>query len=199
MSYLNDISNGIIKENPIFILGLSLCPVLAVTTTVENALGMGCATTFVLLCSNILISLIKDFVPSKIRIPAFIVVCATFSTITNLVVEAFLPDLHKSLGIFLPLIAVNCIILGRAESFASKNNVFRSILDAIGMGLGLIWALVLVASVRELLGSGKLYGYNIFPQAYIDSPMLVAVMAPGAFLSLGFVLCIINMLVAKNK
>ena len=199
MTLLNEFFKGIIKENPIFVIGLGMCPVLAVTTSVANALGMGMATTFVLLCSNILIALVKNFIPAKIRIPCFIVVIATFTTICDLEMQAFLPELHKSLGIFIPLIVVNCIILGRAESFASKNNVLRSILDGLGMGVGFTAALVLVASVRELLGEGRLLGFAILPEAYIENPMLIAIMAPGAFITLGLLLGTMTMLKSKQK
>ena len=199
MTLMNEFLKGIIKENPIFVIGLGMCPSLAVTTSIENAIGMGMATTFVLLCSNMLISLIKNFIPTKIRIPCFIVVIATFTTICDLEMQAFLPELHKSLGIFIPLIVVNCIILGRAESFASKNNIMRSMLDGIGMGVGFTAALSLVASIRELLGEGKLFGQAILPEAYINNPMLVAIMAPGAFITLGLLLGTMTMLRTKKK
>ena len=199
MTIWNEFFKGIIKENPIFVIGLGMCPVLAVTTSVENAIGMGMATTFVLLCSNMLISLIKKFIPPKIRIPCFIVVIATFTTICDLEMQAFLPQLHKSLGIFIPLIVVNCIILGRAEAFACKNNIFRSLLDGIGMGVGFTCSLALVASIRELLGEGRLLGYQVLPDVYIENPMLVAIMAPGAFITLGLLLGTMTMLKSKQK
>jgi len=198
MTPLQDLTKGIIKENPIFVLVLGMCPTLAVTTSVENGVGMGLAATFVLICSNILISLLKGVIPSKVRIPCYIVVIASFVTIIQLFMEAYLPSLYKSLGIFIPLIVVNCIILGRAEAFAAKNNVFRSALDGIGMGIGFTCSLILVAAIRELLGTGKIYEVGIMPQAYQESPMLMAILAPGAFITLGFLLAIMNILKKKQ-
>jgi len=197
MTPLQDLTKGIIKENPIFVLVLGMCPTLAVTTSVKNGVGMGLAATFVLICSNILIALLKSVIPSKVRIPCYIVVIASFVTIIDLFMAAYLPDLHKSLGIFIPLIVVNCIILGRAEAFAAKNNVGRSALDGIGMGIGFTCSLILVASIRELLGTGKIYEVGITPQAFQDNPILMAILAPGAFITLGFLLAIMNII--KNK
>ncbi len=194
MSLMNIFSRGLIKENPIFILVLGICPTLAVTSSVMNGVGMGLAATFVLVCSNILISLIKGFIPSKIRIPCYIVVIASFVTVIDLVMAAYVPDVHKSLGIFIPLIVVNCVILGRAEAFASKNNVLSSFLDGLGMGLGFTGALVLIAAIRELLGTGMLLGIPVLPQGYIDSPMLIAILAPGAFITLGLLLASMNLM-----
>jgi len=199
MSAMKEFTKGFIKENPVFILVLGMCPTLAVTSSVQDALGMGISSTFVLLCSNIIVSLIKGIVPTKIRIPMFIVVIATFVTIVDMAMAAFMPPLHKSLGLFIPLIVVNCIILGRAEAFASKNNIFMSIMDALGMGLGFTFALVVLGTIRELLGAGKILGFPILPQAYQDSPMLVAILAPGAFITLGFILAVINLLNKRGK
>lgn len=194
MNLMNVFSKGLIKENPIFVLVLGMCPTLAVTSSVINGIGMGLAATFVLVCSNILISLIKGFIPSKIRIPCFIVVIASFVTVIDLVMAAYVPDIHKSLGIFIPLIVVNCIILGRAEAFASKNNIISSMFDGLGMGLGFTGALVLIAAIRELLGTGMLLGLPVLPQAYINSPMLIAILAPGAFITLGLLMATMNLL-----
>ena len=194
MSAMKEFTKGFIKENPVFILVLGMCPTLAVTSSVKNALGMGLSVTFVLFFSNMMISLIKGIVPPKIRIPMFIVVIATFVTIVDLTMAAFLPPLHKSLGLFIPLIVVNCIILGRAEAFASKNGVLKSIMDGLGMGLGFTFALTVLGTVRELLGTGRILDFPILPQAYQDSPMLVAILAPGAFITLGFILAVINLL-----
>ncbi|MCB5259567.1 MAG: electron transport complex subunit E [Candidatus Cloacimonetes bacterium] len=196
MSFVKELSKGIIKDNPIFILVLGMCPTLAVTTSVINALGMGFAATFVLLCSNIIISLIKNITPSKIRIPVYIVVIASFVSIVDMVMAAYLPGLHKSLGLFIPLIVVNCIILGRAEAFASKNNVLLSIADAIGMGLGFTLSLSVIATIREILGAGTWLGIKITPLTY--DPMLVAILAPGAFITLGFLMALMNMLKEKK-
>jgi len=172
-------------------MALGLCPTLAVTSSVNNAIGMGLAATFVLVFSNIFISLIKNMIPAKIRIPAFIVVIASFVTIVDMSMHAFVPEVHKSLGLFIPLIVVNCIILGRAEAFASKNNVFNSILDGLGMGLGFTLALVVIGAIRELLGAGQLMGYNVLPASY--QPMLVAILAPGAFIVMGLLMGMMNM------
>jgi H+/Na+-translocating ferredoxin:NAD+ oxidoreductase subunit E len=194
MNLWKEFSKGFIKENPVFIMALGLCPTLAVTSSVANAIGMGLAATFVLTCSNIIISLIKDLIPSKIRIPCFIVVIASFVTIVDLVMNAYTPEVHKSLGLFIPLIVVNCIILGRAEAFASKNKVLPSIVDGLGMGLGFTLALVVIGSIREVLGAGQWLGMNVMPLAYIKSPMLVAILAPGAFIIMGLLMGLINVL-----
>ncbi|MDP8209773.1 MAG: electron transport complex subunit E [Candidatus Stygibacter australis] len=198
MNLWKEFTKGFIKENPVFIMALGLCPTLAVTSSVENAIGMGLAATFVLTCSNIIISLVKDLIPSKIRIPCFIVVIASFVTIVDLVMNAYTPEIHKSLGLFIPLIVVNCIILGRAEAFASKNKVLPSILDGLGMGLGFTLALVVIGSIREVLGAGQWLGMNVMPMAYIKSPMLVAILAPGAFIIMGLLMGLIK-LVNKGK
>ncbi|HOH97050.1 MAG TPA: electron transport complex subunit E [Candidatus Cloacimonadota bacterium] len=192
MSFVKELSKGIIKENPIFVIVLGMCPTLAVTTSVNNALGMGMAATFVLICSNIIISMIKNVTPAKIRIPVYVVVIASFVSIVDMVMAAYVPDLHKSLGLFIPLIVVNCIILGRAEAFANKNNVLMSIADAIGMGLGFTLSLVVVSTIRELLGAGTWLGMQLLPKSY--DPMLVAILAPGAFITLGFLMALMNMI-----
>lgn len=198
MSLIKDLTRGLIKENPIFVLVLGICPTLAVTSSVMNGIGMGLAATFVLICSNILVSLIKDLIPAKVRIPCYIVVIASFVTIIDLVMAAFVPDVHKSLGIFIPLIVVNCVILGRAEAFASRNNVLKSLFDGIGMGAGFTGALVLIAAIRELLGTGMILGIPVTPQAYQDNPMLVAILAPGAFITLGLLLSAMNLMKPKK-
>ena len=188
---LREFTKGFIKENPVFVMALGLCPTLAVTSSVVNAIGMGLAATFVLVFSNIIISLIKDFIPTKIRIPAYIVVIASFVTIVDMVMHAYLPAIHKSLGLFIPLIVVNCIILGRAEAFASKNNVLKSILDGFGMGFGFTLALVVIGGIREVLGAGQFLGMNVMWTSY--KPMLVAILAPGAFIVMGLLMGLMNL------
>jgi len=183
--------NGIFKENPIFVMLLGMCPTLGVTSSGENGLGMGLATTFVLIMSNIVISLIKNFVPDKIRIPSFIFIAATFTIILEMLMQAYFPALFETLGLFIPLIAVNCLILGRAEAFASKNSIVSSIMDGAGMGLGFAMALTLLGSVREILGSGKLFGFTIYGEDY---GILVFVLAPGAFIALGYLIAFISKL-----
>lgn len=189
MSKLKIVTKGLIKENPTLVLVLGMCPALAVTTSVINGLGMGLATTFVLIMSNMLISLLKNFIPAKVRIPAFIVVIATFVSIVDLVLQAYVPALASSLGLFIPLIVVNCIVLGRAEAFASKNSVFDSLLDGIGMGLGFTLALCIIGACRELLGTGSLFGYSFIGGG---DGILVFVLAPGAFFVMGFVIAIVK-------
>jgi len=196
MTSLKEFTKGFVKENPVFVMALGLCPTLAVTTSVVNAIGMGLAATFVLVFSNMFISLIKNLIPSKIRIPAFIVVIASFVTIVDMVMYAYLPAIHKSLGLFIPLIVVNCIILGRAEAFASKNNVFNSILDGLGMGLGFTLALVVIGSIREILGAGQLLGFNVLPETY--KPMLITILAPGAFIVMGLLMGLMNLKKKNN-
>ena len=195
MSYIKIIKNGIIKENPTFVLLLGMCPTLATTTSAENGMGMGLATAFVLICSNALISLVKNLIPDQIRIPAYVVIIASLVTILQMFMHAYLPELYKSLGIFIPLIAVNCIILGRAESFASKNKVIPSAFDGIGIGLGFTMALTLLGIVRELLGSGKIFGLTIFPENY---GALIFILAPGAFIVLGYLIALTNKLKNNN-
>ncbi|MBQ9436433.1 MAG: electron transport complex subunit E [Bacteroidales bacterium] len=190
MSKLQILTKGLIKENPTLILVLGTCPSLAVTTSVQNAIGMGLATTFVLMMSNTIISMLKSLIPDKVRIPAFIVVIATFVSIVDLLIQGFVPALAESLGIFIPLIVVNCIVLGRAEAFASKNSVFDSFLDGLGMGLGFTIALFLIGTCRELLGSGSFWGYKL-PFVTGDG-ILVFVLAPGAFIVMGFIIAIVK-------
>jgi len=189
MNQWQNLIKGIFKENPIFVLLLGLCPTLGVTTSAMNGLGMGLATSFVLILSNIAISLIKNLVPDKIRIPIYIVVIAVLVTVLQLLMEADVPELYESLGIFIPLIVVNCIILGRAEAFASKNGVLSSTIDGIGMGLGFTFALTLLGGIRELLGSGKIFDMEIYANTY---GVLAFVLAPGAFLVLGYLIVIMN-------
>ncbi len=182
---IQEFTKGIFKRNPVFVLLLGLCPTLAVSTSVENAIGMGAAATFVLVFSNILVSLIKNIIPKKIRIPCFIVVIATFVTMVELFLEAYLPDLNESLGLYVPLIVVNCIILGRAEAFASRNPVMLSLADGLGMGVGFSLALLLLGSIREILGSNALFGYELIPGF---RPAMIMILPPGAFLTIGFLL-----------
>ncbi|MCD6452379.1 MAG: electron transport complex subunit E [Acidobacteria bacterium] len=185
-----ELTKGIAKENPILVQVLGMCPTLAVTTAAINGVAMGLAVIFVLTMSNLVISLIRGFIPDKVRIPSFIVVIASFVTIVDLVMHGYFIELHHVLGIFIPLIVVNCIILGRAEAFASKNGVFASILDGIGMGIGFTLVLVLLGSVREILGNGTIFGYHLFPASF--KPVLVMIMPPGAFIALGFIVGIFN-------
>jgi Na+-translocating ferredoxin:NAD+ oxidoreductase subunit E len=196
MSLSNEFTKGFYKENPVFKLALGLCPALAVSNSVQNAIGMGAAATFVLLCSNVIISMIRKGVPKKIRIPIYIVVIATFVTIVDLVMAGFAPALHKSLGIFVPLIVVNCVILGRAEAYAGKNSVLYSFIDGLGMGIGFTFALTIVAVVRELLGDGKLWGIPMFGSGF--EPVLLLILPPGAFLTLGMFLGLFNWLDTKR-
>ena len=187
---LDNLTRGIIKENPVLVMLLGMCPTLGVTTSGINGLGMGLATMFVLILSNIVISLVKKIIPDIVRIPAFIVIIASFVTVLEMLMQAYTPSLYDALGIYIPLIVVNCIILGRAEAFASKNTVFNSLLDAIGMGIGFTLALVLLGSVREFLGNGSLFGYSILPE---DMPkMLLFIMPPGAFMALGVIIATVN-------
>jgi electron transport complex protein RnfE len=189
MDQLKNFTKGFIKENPVFVLLLGMCPVLGVTSSAINGLGMGLATTFVLVMANTVVSLVKSQIPDKVRIPAFIVIIATFVTIVELVMQAYLPALFESLGLFIPLIVVNCIVLGRAEAFASKNNLLSSVIDGLGMGLGFAFALTLLGGVREILGSGSLFDQVIYSEDYV---MLLFVLAPGAFIVLGYLIAIIN-------
>lgn len=189
-------TNGILKENPIFVQLLGMCPTLAVTTSAENGLGMGLATTAVLAASNIVISMMRKFIPGKIRIPIFIVVIASFVTIIEMILEGYVVDLYNALGLFIPLIVVNCIILARAESFAFKNNVFDSLLDGLGMGLGFTLALTLLGSVREIIGAGSIFGITLFGEAF--KPALIMILPPGAFLALGILLAINNVIKSRK-
>lgn len=190
MKFLKTIKNGIITENPVFIQLLGMCPVLAVSTSAVNGLGMGLATTSVLLGSNMAISALKKAIPDKIRIPAFVVVIASFVTIVGLLLKAYVPVLDKSLGIFIPLIVVNCIILARAEAFASKNSVGMSAADAIGMGLGFTIALTILGSIREVFGNGTIFGFSLFPDSF--QPAIIMILPPGGFLLLGLLLAFFN-------
>ncbi len=191
MNYIKTITNGIIKENPTFVLLLGMCPTLATTTSATNGMSMGLATMFVLICSNFVISLIKNVVPDMVRIPVFVVVIAAFVSILQMLMEAYMPSINKSLGIYIPLIVVNCIILGRAEAFACKNNPLASICDGIGMGLGFTLALTLLGSVRELIGAGTLFGVTLLPET---CNVLLFVLPPGAFITLGYLIAIVNKL-----
>ena len=197
MNKLQLILKGIVKENPTFVLMLGMCPTLGTTTSAMNGLGMGVATLFVLTLSNMAISLIKNLIPVKIRIPSFIVVIAAFVTIVQLCMEAYTPGLYNTLGVFIPLIVVNCIILGRAEAFASKNNVLDSALDGLGIGLGFTLSLTVLGAVRELLGSGSIFGMKL-PFVEGDG-ILLFVLAPGAFIALAYLMVIFNKITAKTK
>ena len=190
MSNLKYFTNGLLKENPLFVLVLGTCPALAVTTAAINGVGMGAATTFVLVCSNLLIALLKNLIPNKVRIVAFILIIASFVTIVDLVMKAFTPDLYKTLGIFIPLIVVNCIILGRAEAFAQKNSVTRSILDGLGMGIGFTFALTIMGGIREVLGNGSFFDIRLVSQE--ARTMLLFILPPGAFLTYGYLIAIMN-------
>lgn len=187
-------SKGLVKENPALVLMLGMCPTLAVTSSAINGLGMGLATTFVLVLSNMLISAIKTQVPDKVRIPCFIVVIAAFVTVVDLLIKGFVPALGESLGVFIPLIVVNCIVLGRAEAFASKNGVFSSLIDGLGMGLGFTFALTILGIIREVLGAGAIFGHK-----FIDGDgIIVFILAPGAFIVLGFLVALVRQLSKKN-
>ena len=191
MNNMQNFTKGFLKENPVFVLLLGMCPTLGVTSSAINGLGMGLATTFVLTASNIMISGVRNVIPSKVKIPSFIVIIASLVTVVELLMQAYLPALYKSLGIFIPLIVVNCIVLGRAEAFASKNTIGSSALDGLGIGLGFSMALTILGSVREFLGSGKLFGITIYPENY---GMLLFVLAPGAFIVLGYLIALIRRL-----
>ena len=194
---LKVIVNGIIKENPIFVLLLGMCPTLATTSSAINGMSMGLATMFVLICSNAAISLLKNVIPDMVRIPAFIVVIAAFVTVVEMMMNAYVPALAESLGIFIPLIVVNCVILARAESFASKNGVVASITDGLGMGLGFTLALTMLASIRELLGVGSIFGISVFGAGF--EPAIIMILPPGAFLTLGLLVGIINKMTEKTQ
>ena len=191
---LKTLTNGLLKENPTFVLVLGMCPTLATTTSAINGMSMGLATMFVLVCSNIVISMLKKLIPDKVRIPAFIVVIATFVTMVQLAMQAYLPAIYDVLGLFIPLIVVNCIVLGRAEAFAAKNSVGLSALDGIGMGLGFTLALTILGAVRELLGTGAIFGLNIFSDHFAA---LIFVLAPGAFICLAYLMALVNKLQKK--
>ena len=189
MSNLKVLLNGIIKENPTFVLLLGMCPTLGTTSSAINGMSMGLATTFVLICSNTVISCLKSIVPDKVRIPSFIVVIASFVTLLQMVMQAYIPALYTTLGLFIPLIVVNCIVLGRAEAFASKNGPVASFFDGLGIGIGFTLALTLLGAMRELLGTGKVFGLGLIPEDY---GMLLFVLAPGAFIALGYLIAIFN-------
>lgn len=198
MKKLKDIlKNGLFGENPIFRLVLGTCPTIATSTSASNGLGMGLAVTFVLMGSNLVISLLRNFIPNKVRIPAFIVIIATFVTIIQLLIQGFVPALNDSLGLFIPLIVVNCIILARAESFASKNKPLPSVVDGLGMGLGFTGALVIISSIREILGSGTIFGMALFGENF--QPVLMMSQAPGGFIVFGLVLAVVNTIDAHNR
>ncbi len=197
MKFRQIFKNGIIEENPTFVQLLGMCPTLAVTTSVINGIGMGLSATFVLICSNFVISLVRKLIPNKIRIAAYIVIIATFVSVVEMLLKAYLPALSESLGMFIPLIVVNCIILARAESFAAKNSPLPSALDGLAMGLGFTGALAIIGTVREILGSGTLLGISVFGAGY--NPALIFILPPGAFLVLGVLIAVINMIADKSK
>lgn len=193
---ISSFTNGIVKENPTFVQVLGMCPTLAVTTSAINGIGMGLATTAVLLGSNVAISMLRKFIPAQVRIPAYVVVISTFVTVISMLMEAFVPGLFNALGIFIPLIVVNCIILARAESFANKNGVMDSALDGLGNGLGFTMALVILGSIRELLGNGSIFGASLFGASY--EPALIMILPPGGFLALGLLLALYNSFTLKK-
>ena len=191
MNNLKILVNGLVRENPTFVLLLGMCPTLGTTSSAINGMGMGVATMFVLICSNLVISLLKKLIPDMVRIPAYIVVIASFVTLLQMIMQAFVPDLYATLGLFIPLIVVNCIVLGRAEAFAAKNSPIASMFDGIGIGLGFTVALTLLGCIREFLGTGKIFNIAIIPEKY---GMLLFVLAPGAFIALGYLIAIVNKL-----
>ena len=197
MSLFENFKNGLWRENAVFRLLLGLCPTLAVTTSAENGLGRGLATTFVLVGSNVVVSLLRHVIPSKVRIPAFIVIIASFVTVVQLCMEAYFYDLYKALGIFIPLIVVNCVILGRAEAFASKNRLLPAMVDGLGMGTGFTLALFVLGAVRELFGSGTLLGYAVFGSGY--QPLILMILPPGAFIAMGLLLAAMNLFDARRR
>lgn len=193
---MKEMLKKIINENPVFVLLLGMCPTLAVTTTANNAIGMGLAATVVLIGSNVVISCLRKVIPQKIRIAAYIVIIAGFVSVIEMLLKAYLPDLAQSLGLFIPLIVVNCIILGRAEAFASKNGIGASFMDGLGMGLGFTFALLILAVVREILGNGTLFGLSLFPEGF--HPAIMMILPPGGFITLGLVLAVINIIKIKR-
>ncbi|MBN1592217.1 MAG: electron transport complex subunit E [Candidatus Coatesbacteria bacterium] len=197
MSGLREFTKGIWEVNPLLKLVLGMCPALAVTTSAENGVGMGLAATFVLVCSNVIISMMRKIIPKKVRIPVFIVVIASFVTIVDLVMHGFFIELYKSLGLFIPLIVVNCIILGRAEAFASRNGVFYSLLDGLGMGLGFTLALLVLGSIREIIGNGTIFGIMVMGASY--EKFLIMILPPGAFVTLGLLLGLMNKIEMNKK
>jgi electron transport complex protein RnfE len=195
-SYIKILLNGLIRENPTFVLLLGMCPTLGTTSSALNGMSMGLATMFVLICSNVAISALKNLIPDKVRIPAYIIVIAAFVTVVEMIMQAYIPALFNSLGLFIPLIVVNCIVLGRAEAFAARNNVVRSMFDGIGIGLGFTLALTLLGAVRELLGTGRVFSFALYPETY---GILIVVLAPGAFIALGYLIAIFNKLKNTDK
>jgi len=195
--YLKYLTNGIIKQNPTFVLVLGVCPTLAITTSAINGVGMGIATSFVLIFSNFFISLLKKLIPDRVRIPAFILIIATFVTIVDLIMRAYSPGLYNALGIFIPLIVVNCIILGRAEIFAKKNNVFASVLDGLGMGIGFTLAITLIGCIREILGNGSIFDISFVPED--AKTILIFILPPAAFITFGYLIALMNILKKKYK
>ena len=195
--YVQEFTKGIWKDNPVFKMVLGLCPLLAVTSTAINGIAMGVASTFVLVCSNTVVSSLRNIIPSKVRIPSFIIVIASFVTIVDLTMNAWVHQLHKTLGLFIPLIVVNCLILGRSEAFASRNPVLRSVVDGFGMGVGFTFALFLLGACREVFGAGELFGYPLLGSAYND--VLVMILPPGAFLATGILLGMFNWIDSKRK
>ena len=193
MANWNNLTKGFFKENPVFVLLLGCCPTLATTTSAINGLSMGLATTFVLILSNMCISLLKNFIPNKVHIPCYIVVIASFVTVLQLLMQAYLPSIYETLGLFIPLIVVNCIVLGRAEAFASKNGIGASAIDGISMGLGYSMALTILGSIREILGSGSIFGWKFIG----GDAILVFVLAPGAFIAMGYLIAVMNRLLKK--
>ena len=195
MANWNNLTKGFFKENPVFVLLLGCCPTLATTTSAINGLSMGLATTFVLILSNMCISLLKNFIPNKVHIPCYIVVIASFVTVLQLLMQAYLPSIYETLGLFIPLIVVNCIVLGRAEAFACKNGIGASAIDGISMGLGYSMALTILGSIREILGSGSIFGWKFIE----GDAILVFVLAPGAFIAMGYLIAVMNRLLKKSK
>ena len=195
MKFFKTFTNGLVKENPIFRLLLGMCSTLALSTQASNGIGMGLAVTFVLVCSNVFISLLKNVIPNTVRIPCYVVVIATFVTIVQMVLQAYLPELNASMGVFIPLIVVNCIILGRAEAFANKNNVVLAFADGLGMGVGYTIALTFVGIIRELIGSGTVFGHDVLGSWY--HPMILVILPPGAFIVLGLLLGALNKIQEK--
>jgi electron transport complex protein RnfE len=189
MSNLKVLINGIVNENPTFVLMLGMCPTLGTTSSAINGMSMGLATAFVLICSNTVIAAVKNFIPNMVRIPSFIVIIASFVTLLQMVMQAYVPDIYATLGLFIPLIVVNCVILGRAEAFAAKNGPVESLMDGIGIGLGFTIGLTLLGICRELLGAGSIFGYTLMPETY---NMLMFVLPPGAFITLGYLVAIVN-------
>ncbi len=194
MNQWKNFTKGFIKENPVFVLLLGLCPTLGVTSSAANGLGMGLATTFVLVCSNLVVALVNKQIPDKVRIPSFIVIIASFVTIVELAMQAYVPSLFEALGLFIPLIVVNCIVLGRAEGFASKQSVVSSIIDGLGMGLGFTFALTLLGGVREMLGNGSIFGFKFIE----GDGILIFILSPGAFIVLGYLIALINRMTKKT-